>query len=314
MKHLLILLLFLAACHPFRHRTEIDWQEWKGSPVLFRFDAKWCPYCVRLEETIFKDKAVIALSKQFRMIRVDGDRKSADVLMKKYQVKGYPTLIFAKSDGTPVGAWLSDPDPQKFALFLMEMARRSEAHPSWQAFLDGTLKEVEMDDDPYWTEAEGLAKEGKTEEVKAVYRRGGRALLEKIEGASSLQETRSLLSGTILLLIEGEFFADAEKLAKKAVQNFPDDFLYYHRLATALGKQGKTEEAVEAARSAFEKSHGRNRTWVGEQLASLLIEQGKKSEAKTVIETSLKSVDWTTNTRQKELRYKEKLEALLKIL
>lgn len=40
----------------------------------------------------FDDEMRIELSRQFQMIRVDGDRATADRLMKKYNVKGYPTL------------------------------------------------------------------------------------------------------------------------------------------------------------------------------------------------------------------------------
>lgn len=318
----LLFLLTLLGCQRTTPDGQIHWQNYtKGEasqsagerPILFRFDAKWCPYCLRLEETLFKDKAVVSLSKQFQVIKVDGDLPGADPLMKKYHVQGYPTLIFADKDGSPLAAWGSDPDSQKFAALMMDILHRSEPHPSWQEFLEGKLKEVDLAEDPYWIQAEGLEKGGKQPEAREVYLEGGKALLEKINQAKSLKEVQSLLGGTIALLIQGRAYPEAQNLARRAIQTFPDDFLYYHRLAGALKEDGKITEAIAAQEEAFALSHGRNRTWVGNQLAELLLAQGElsKEKAKSVIEASLQSVNWETNTRKKELGFKKKLETLL---
>lgn len=319
-RFLFLFLVLFTACQRFAPTPKVEWQKWEGDlvsqekPVLFYFDAKWCPYCARLEETVFQDKAVVELSKQFLTIKVDGDDLSADGLMKKYSVKGYPTLVFAKGDGTPIAAWLSDPDPQTFAGLMMEVAGHSEPHSSWQEHLKGTLKSVDMEDDPYWMEAESLEKEGKLSEAKEVYRRGGLALLEKINRTPSLKEVRSLLSGTLALLLQGEAFKEGESLAKRAIQVFPEDFLYYHRLAALYKAQGKLSEAIATQQKAFEKSHGRNRMWVGYQLTELLVAQGEefKTKANEVMVAALASVNWETNTRQKELKFKEKFAKLAK--
>jgi len=72
-----------------------------NKPIFIDFYADWCAPCKKMDRTTFVDSAVVELSKQFTMIKVDCTNPTADVtvLMKKFNVVGLPTLVFIDPSG-----------------------------------------------------------------------------------------------------------------------------------------------------------------------------------------------------------------------
>ena len=68
--------------------------------ILVYFSADWCVACKELDKLTFSDPRVKAYEKQFSLLYIDATKESAalDILVKKYQVIGLPTLIFLKPD------------------------------------------------------------------------------------------------------------------------------------------------------------------------------------------------------------------------
>lgn len=284
---------------------------YRDKPILLKFDTQWCPYCARLDETVFRHPQVQRLTREFFCVRVDGDRASADELMARYRVQGFPTIIFARPDGEPLGAWQDLPDPARFATQLREILAERTTHASWAEYEHGTLPGAELLTDPYYERAVAFENDGDAQAAQREYRAGGFAGLSEIRRARRLHDVRSLLSPSILLLQRGGALAEAEGLAREAMTSFPDDFLYEHRLSGILRDQGAFAEAIRAGQRAFTKAFGRNRLWVGEQLAQILIARERAAEARQVITKALAAVDWEHNTRAKAKEVKARLEQLL---
>lgn len=96
--------------------------------VIAYFTTVWCGYCKMMQRTTFKDPAVVAImTNDFVLAWTDGDSKNvlkvADKsgkivdmterqLTKSFGVRGYPTFIFLKPDGTGIapvsGYWKAD--------------------------------------------------------------------------------------------------------------------------------------------------------------------------------------------------------------
>jgi len=75
----------------------------QGKPVIIDFYADWCAPCREFEELTFHDSEVVAQAKnKFLMIKVDvttGGNPLHQKLLKRYDVKGVPTIIFLDPKG-----------------------------------------------------------------------------------------------------------------------------------------------------------------------------------------------------------------------
>jgi thiol:disulfide interchange protein DsbD len=76
-----------------------------GRPVFIDCFADWCIPCKELDASTFSHPEVIAASRGFMMLKADLT-SSKDVSVKafsrKFDIKGVPTLIFLRPDGTEV--------------------------------------------------------------------------------------------------------------------------------------------------------------------------------------------------------------------
>lgn len=74
-----------------------------GKPLMIDFTAEWCAACHEMEKLTYTDGAVIAESEGFVTVMIDCTNEAdptVKAVQEKYGVKGLPTVVFARPDGT----------------------------------------------------------------------------------------------------------------------------------------------------------------------------------------------------------------------
>jgi thiol:disulfide interchange protein DsbD len=76
----------------------------QNKPVIIDFYAEWCAPCREFEEIVFHHPDVVRQGEgDFIMVKVDvtkGGNPFHEQLLKQYDVKGVPTIVFLDSKGT----------------------------------------------------------------------------------------------------------------------------------------------------------------------------------------------------------------------
>lgn len=70
-------------------------------PIMLDFFAEWCGACHELAEKTFSTEEFHELSKQFLLVKFDAteDNEQIRAVLKKYDVKGLPTVVFINRNG-----------------------------------------------------------------------------------------------------------------------------------------------------------------------------------------------------------------------
>ena len=73
----------------------------ENKPVIIDFFAEWCGACHELEEKTFSTPEFQELAQNFTLLRFDAteDNETIQEVLKKYQVKGLPTVLFINRNG-----------------------------------------------------------------------------------------------------------------------------------------------------------------------------------------------------------------------
>ncbi len=73
----------------------------EGKLVMVDFYTTWCVPCKKLDETTWKDQAVLDwLGKHAVALRVDAEKQRN--LARRYHIRAFPSMVFIKPDGTAV--------------------------------------------------------------------------------------------------------------------------------------------------------------------------------------------------------------------
>lgn len=76
----------------------------QGKPIFMDAYTTWCHWCKELDKKTFSNADVVAyLNENFINLKMDMEKGEGPKLAQKYNVEGYPTLLFLNSEGTTIG-------------------------------------------------------------------------------------------------------------------------------------------------------------------------------------------------------------------
>lgn len=84
-------------------------------PLLVNFSAYWCGFCRKLDRMVMTDERVRArIDEKYVFVRLDSEDPGTRPLMRTYGIHGFPTLLVAQADGTPVRFIVPAYEPDTF--------------------------------------------------------------------------------------------------------------------------------------------------------------------------------------------------------
>jgi len=110
-----------------------------NQPVFLYWGAVWCPPCNQIKATVFNRQDFIERSKLFVPVYLDGDTQGAQKLGARFKVRGYPTMILFKPDGTELTRLPGEVDATQYMEVLgLGLAAGSSAKESLTTALAGS--------------------------------------------------------------------------------------------------------------------------------------------------------------------------------
>ena len=110
----------------------------ENTPVYLYWGAVWCPPCNQIKATVFNRQDFMERSKLFVPVYLDGDTPGAQKLGARFKVRGYPTMILFRPDGTELTRLPGEVDAAKYVEMLgWGMASGASAKESLDAALNG---------------------------------------------------------------------------------------------------------------------------------------------------------------------------------
>ncbi|MFZ4480874.1 MAG: thioredoxin family protein [Rhodoferax sp.] len=109
-----------------------------NKPVFLYWGAVWCPPCNQIKATVFNRRDFIDRSKLFVPVYLDGDTQGAQKLGARFKVRGYPTMILFRPDGTELTRLPGEVEASQYMQVLgLGLAAGSSAKESLSAVLAG---------------------------------------------------------------------------------------------------------------------------------------------------------------------------------
>ena len=142
-----------------------------NKPVFLYWGAVWCPPCNQIKATVFNRQDFIDRSSFFVPVYLDGDTPGAQKLGARFKVRGYPTMILFKPDGTeltrlPGEVEVIEGEGEPIEGEPSEGEGEGEGEPLEGEPIEGEGESVEGEGESVEGEPEGEPNEGEDEPVE----------------------------------------------------------------------------------------------------------------------------------------------------
>lgn len=136
-----IIFIFILLLFPMRTFGSLFSTDVKGTfaaaqkekkPIIIDFFGIWCPPCNELDETVFETSGFIEKAKYFRLLKIDADQATSWKLKDKYQIGGYPTVVFTDPKGAEIYRIVGYRSLKEF-LLVMDLVLSSKSKKLEQA-------------------------------------------------------------------------------------------------------------------------------------------------------------------------------------
>lgn len=220
--------------------------------IMIDFYTDWCSWCKKLDAETYVDPKVVELSDKFVALKTDAEKEGAD-LASKYDVSGFPTILFVDGEGEVFGKLIGYRDA---ATFVTEVNGILAGHAEWPQIIEA------LQEKPDDAELNGKA-------AKAMLSRGD---IERAEDYAKTAAGAGLEGDAMAEIYNGlgdHYQGEMEFL--KAIRNFSQA----SQLATSPEVKGYALVSIMTVFTQMEAIGKSNKVGVAEELAAL---EGAKAE------------------------------------
>lgn len=83
--------------------------------VMIDFFTDWCKWCVELDKVVYTNKDVVEYANTNQINwKIDAEKGEGKELAERYNIKGYPTIVFVDEDGKEIDRIVGYLKPQEF--------------------------------------------------------------------------------------------------------------------------------------------------------------------------------------------------------
>lgn len=137
---------------PTSLQSVVDTASVQGTPILVEIYAPWCPWCQRMQKEVYGHGDVKSyLREHFTYARLNGDTEegqhrldeqtlTSSQLASALGARGYPTTVFLRPDGTPIGTLPGFIDRSTFLQVLEYVGSDAYEAQSFQTFVSSQAK------------------------------------------------------------------------------------------------------------------------------------------------------------------------------
>lgn len=132
--------------------------------LMIDFYTDWCKWCVELEKKVYTNSEVSAFANNYQINwKIDAEKGEGVDLAKKYQVSGYPTIVFVDGNGDEIDRIIGYLPVKDFLPSMKDIVSGKNTTKSLQL----KLKDNPNDAEANYRLGKKLLESGNTDEAKA---------------------------------------------------------------------------------------------------------------------------------------------------
>lgn len=117
----------------------LDKAKSENKTIMIDFITDWCKWCVETDRKVYTNNEVSAFANSHQINwKIDAEKGEGPELAKKYGIKGFPTIVFANSDGTEIDRIYGYLPAEQFLLKMKDYNAGVNTYGSIKAMLEAS--------------------------------------------------------------------------------------------------------------------------------------------------------------------------------
>jgi thioredoxin-like negative regulator of GroEL len=232
-----------------------------GQPVMVDFWAEWCHYCHVLDQTTYRDPAVVQLGRGFVSVKINAEGSEAEQdVARRYLVRALPTIAFLSPGGRQLVRLNGFVPAEPFARVIREAKARNTRVAAWETAIEKDPKDTtalrELGFHVFVAMQETAREDDDNLIPKAMLTDAKELLVRaKATDEAAASPDRKKVRRILALIRRAEGVpAETETLLKEALAVAPADATEDADAQACLGEMYMHTGQTEQARAAFEKA------------------------------------------------------------